>query len=507
MLVASCDSSDVPPEVERASVVATTMSGPVRGTEVGGVVRFLGVPYASPPLGELRWRPPVSPTPWTDVRDASSFGASCVQSADFEGPGSEDCLFINVWTPEVRSAEPRPVMFYIHGGGWVRGAGNMSGMAGIENTLDGASLAEAEDAVVITLNYRLGSLGFLAHPAFGSENDSGSAGNYGLMDVIFGLQWVRENAREFGGDPERVLVFGTSAGGSQTCAVAASPLAEGLFSVAAAHSSGGCDCFESETATDLALRLAEDAGCDGAGDVAECLRGVPAATLAALPSSGATADGSVLPMCPLDLFEAGGGSDVPLIFGTMAHEAVLYLNDAVRNLTWDEFHALLDASFGAQGPAIASVYPASEYESAGAAWVFFAGDWIYHCPERRIFRALQGRAEPSYRFVFGGVLSDPRHVEHGATHGTDVPFVFGNFGDLSTTPEELALSARMSSIWAHTARTGGTPPSEWTPWDELNPALALGLEDVRMISGYRDAQCDQLDKVPALREITVLPFP
>jgi para-nitrobenzyl esterase len=496
--------------------VVNTTGGPVRGAAQGGVLRFLGIPYASPPVGEQRWRPPTAAAPWTKPRETTRFGSSCVQPADFEGPGSEDCLFLNVWTPEAPSDAPKPVLFYIHGGGWVRGAGNMSGMAGIDNTLDGQHLAETEGVVVVTLNYRLGALGFLAHPAFRAESASQSTGNYGLLDVLFALEWVRQNVREFGGDPDRVMVFGTSAGGSQTCAVAASPLAEGLFAVAAAHSSGGCDCFAAETGAELATQLAEmtnctnsnDAAANDAADVAACLREVPAQTLVNLPSSGAIADGSVLPQCPQELFADGGGNPVPLIFGTTAHEGMLYLNDAARALTWDAFHQLLGDSFGAAaGAAIAAVYPTTDYDSAAAAWMMFASDWIFHCPDRRVLRALQGRPEPTYRFVFGGILSDPRHAANGAIHGTDVPFVFGNFGDLETTPNELALSARMGSLWANIARSGGKPPKEWAPWDEGERALGLGLDDVAMISGHRDAQCDELDKVPSLRETALLPFP
>lgn len=500
------------PPSSTLSPVVNTADGPVRGASQGGVLRFLGIPYASPPVGELRWRPPTAIEPWTKVRDASRFGSSCVQPLDFEGPGSEDCLFLNVWTPEAPSDAPKPVLFYIHGGGWVRGAGNMSGMEGIDNTLDGQHLAQAEGVVVVTLNYRLGALGFLAHPAFRAESPSQSTGNYGLLDVLFGLEWVQRNVREFGGDPERVMVFGTSAGGSQTCAVAASPLAEGLFAVAAAHSSGGCDCFAAETGAELAMQLAEKANCADANDaavddVAACLRKVPAQSLVNLPSSGAIADGSVLPQCPLDIFTAGDGNPVPLVFGTTAHEGMLYLDDAARALTWDRFYELLDESFGDAGDAIASVYPVSDYDSAAAAWMMFVSDWIFHCPDRRVLRALRGRPEPTYRFVFGGMLSDPRHADHGAMHGTDVPFVFGNFGDLETSPEELQLSAQMGSLWANTAKSGGVPPKEWVPWNDGKLALGLGLSDIAMVSGHRDAQCDELDEVPALRDTALLPFP
>ncbi|MFO0554301.1 MAG: carboxylesterase family protein [Polyangiaceae bacterium] len=508
-VLSACGDSDSPPPEnpsDEAPNVAATEAGRVRGVEQDGVVRFLGVPYAAPPVGELRWRPPAPVEPWSDVRDASQFGLSCTQSAETEGPGSEDCLFLNVWTPEVRAEKPRPVMVYIHGGGWVRGAGRMSHLSGIENVLDGQNLAQRDDVVVVTLNYRLGSIGYLAHPAFAAENDAGSTGNYGLRDAIAALEWVHQNIREFGGDPERVLVFGTSAGGSQTCALAASPLADGLFSVASAHSSGGCDCFRTDQAKAVAEALADTVGCSAADDVAACLREVPASTLVALPSSGAIADGEVLPMCPLETFQAGGGTHAPLVFGTTAHEAMGYLDDAAKALTWDSFGQVLDNSFGAKGADVAAAYGPSKYDSAPLAWVLFIGDWIYHCPDRRVLRALGGREEPLYRFVFGGILSDERHVGMGAVHGNDVPFIFRNFGELSTTEAELNLSNTMATTWAEIAATG-KPPAFWAPWDESGAFVGLGLDGVAMLIGHRDAECDVLDQVPALRDITVLPFP
>lgn len=486
--------------------VVSTAAGPVRGAIDNGVIHFLGIPYAAPPVGELRWRAPAPVRPWTEVRDATRFGSSCTQSADFEGPGSEDCLFLNVWSPEARSTTPRPVMFYIHGGGWVRGSGNMSGLAGVANVLDGQHLAQTHGAVVVTINYRLGSLGFLAHPAFESENSGRSAGNYGLQDVIAGLRWVRENIRAFGGDPSRVLVFGTSAGGSQTCAVIASPSADGLFSGASAHSSGGCDCFPREQSGAIARQLADTVGCTGAADVAACLRSKPAPMLASLPSSGATNDGTVLPMCPLQIFQGGGGSRVPLVFGTTLHEAMMYVDDRARSLTWEQFRQLLDRSFGARGADVAAAYPPARYESATAAWMMFAGDWIYHCPDRRVLRALAGRSTPVRRFVFGGALTDSRHVARGAVHGTDVPFVFHNFGSLSTTAAEQTLSNTMGALWYRMAANEALP-TEWRAWDATGSFLGLGLDSVAVSSGWRDAECDQLDRVPALREVSVLPFP
>lgn len=272
LAVVACAAEQVPVDPQ----VAATEAGLVRGVEFDGVVRFLGIPYAAPPVAALRWRPPERAEPWEGERLATEFGSPCVQPVELEGPGAEDCLFLNIWTPEVRATSLRPVLFYIHGGGWARGAGHMSVFDGIDNMQDGQALARRDDVVVVTVNYRLGNLGFLAHSAL-VDAPATSAGNYGVMDVIAALGWVHRNIRELGGDPDRVLVFGTSAGGSQTCAVAASPMARGLFAAIASHSGGGCDCFGDDQKRAVADLVVERVGCAGAEDVAACLREVPAA--------------------------------------------------------------------------------------------------------------------------------------------------------------------------------------------------------------------------------------
>ncbi|MBL0728404.1 carboxylesterase/lipase family protein [Piscinibacter sp. HJYY11] len=502
-----CSPEETEPSPIVESAVVTTQAGRVRGEQVEGVARFLGIPYAAPPVGALRWRPPQPPLRWDAVRPATAFGSPCVQSAMQEGPGSEDCLFLNVWTPEVRAAAGRPVLVYVHGGGWARGAGNMSVFDGIANMQDGHRLAQQDGVVVVTLNYRLSNLGFLAHPALA---EAGQAGNYGVMDVIAALQWVQSNIREFGGDPRRVLLFGTSAGGSQTCAVAASPLARGLFSTVASHSGGGCDCFRNDQKLAVAQLVTQRVGCAGATDVAACLRRVPAADFVSLPGVGATADGVVLPSCPLEMFRAGGGPALPMVFGTNVHEGLGYLDDAARALTWESLRRLFQRSFPSQGDALAALYGPSRYDVAPAAWAVFIGDWIYHCPDRRVLRALEGRATPAFRYLFGGALSDPRHAASLAGHGVDVPFVFRTFGSLATTAAERNLSSAMATRWAGFASTGQpSRDGSWRPWDNRGALLALGLEEIRMGEGFRDAECDLLDRIPPLREqpSDLLPFP
>lgn len=505
--LSACSPDETEPSAASDSAIVRTQAGTVQGEQVEGVSRFLGVPYAAPPVGALRWRPPQPPLRWEGTRSVTAFGSPCMQSSQHEGPGSEDCLFLNVWTPEVRATAARPVMVYVHGGGWARGAGNMSVFDGIANMQEGHALARQDGVVVVTLNYRLASLGFLAHPALA---EAGAAGNYGIMDVIAALKWVQANIREFGGDPGRVLLFGTSAGGSQVCAVAASPLARGLFVTVASHSGGGCDCFRDGQKLAVAELVAQRVGCAGAADVAACLRRVPAADFVPLPGVGATADGAVLRSCPLETFRAGGGPPVPMVFGTNVHEGLGYVDDAARALTWDSLRRLLQRSFPGHGDALATLYGPGRYDVAPAAWAVFIGDWIYHCPDRRVLRALEGRATPAYRYLFGGALSDPRHAALLAGHGLDVPFVFRNFGSLATSAAERNLSGAMASRWAGFAATGQpSGDGSWRPWNPQGALLALGLDEIRMGSGFRDAECDLIDQIPPLRDqpSELMPFP
>jgi para-nitrobenzyl esterase len=507
VMAGGCSPEATEPSPVVESVVVATPAGQMRGEHVQGVAHFLGIPYAAPPVGALRWRPPQLTLPWGGVRAATAFGSPCVQSATQEGPGSEDCLFLNVWTPEVRATVARPVMVYVHGGGWARGAGNMSVFGGISNMQDGHRLVQQEGVVVVTLNYRLANLGFLAHPALA---EAGQAGNYGVMDVIAALKWVQTNIHAFGGDPGRVLLFGTSAGGSQACAVAASPLARGLFSAVASHSGGGCDCFRDDQKLAVAEQVAQRVGCAGSADIAACLRQVPAANFVTLPGVGATVDGAVLPACPLETFRAGGAPQVPMVFGTNVHEGLGYLDDAARALTWESLRRLFERSFPGQGDALGALYGPGHYDVAPAAWTAFIGDWIYHCPDRRVLRALEGRPTPVYRYLFGGVLLDPRHAAKLASHGIDVPFVFGNFGSLATTAAERDLSSAMTARWAGFAATGQpSRDGSWRPWDSRGALLALGLGEIGMGEGFREAECDLLDNIPPLRDLPadLLPFP
>ena len=262
------------------SAIQTTL-GPITGIPDGDAIAYEGIPYAAPPIGDLRWRPPQPAPPWTATRAMTAFGSACVQidlaSGGSAGAGgSEDCLTLNVWTPRTPSSAPLPVLVFIHGGYFVQGEASLVWHG--ETVYDGAYLAATGPAIAVTIQYRLGALGFLDDARLATGGDASA--NFGLLDQIAALQWVRANAAAFGGDPSRVAIFGQSAGGSSVCALLAAPLAAGLFSAAMIQSGGGC---LAESATDAQAQTAAftaAVGCGSASDVAACERALPAEQVA-----------------------------------------------------------------------------------------------------------------------------------------------------------------------------------------------------------------------------------
>ena len=262
-----------------------TDKGLVRGVENGGAREFLGIPYAAPPVGPLRWRPPQPAARWRGIRDAGKPGNVCAQNGSVATgvpvtSTAEDCLYLNVYTPATSSFRPRPVMVWIHGGGFTGGAGSV---------YDGGPLAVTGNAVVVTINYRLGPFGFLALPSLDAESPGGSSGDYGLEDQQAALRWVRRNARAFGGDPRNVTIFGQSAGGESVCDNMASPTATGLFAHAITES--GClqPLQNQQQAEHHDASFAAQLGCTSAATAAACLRGKPVTSL--LAAAGGVPDG------------------------------------------------------------------------------------------------------------------------------------------------------------------------------------------------------------------------
>jgi para-nitrobenzyl esterase len=478
----------------------------VRGLEADGVWSFRGIPYAAPPIGELRFAAPELPACTTDPIDATAFGAMCPQ-LDGAGAivGDEDCLTLNVWSGALDGSAP--ILFFMHGGGNVQGSASQveAGTA----IYDGESLARATRAVVITINYRLGPLGFMTHPALTAASEHASSGNYGILDQIAALEWVERNAAAFGGDPSRVLVFGESAGALDTCMLMVSPLASGLFS-AALMQSGGCVARTLESREPEGVALATAAGCGENPDPIACLRALDAAAiLEASPPDidvagfsgadyGANVDGWVIPEDPFVALEAGRHNHVPLVVGANSDETS---RAAPMVATPAAYEALVRTTFGPLGvaDAVLAQYPAADYPTPRAAWVAITTDAKFVCGARRIARAAAtGQTEPVYRYYFTHGLDSGPIAVFGAWHGLELFFVFGHLDLAGYVPSagEIALSEAMMGYWSRFAATGDPNGDGAAAWPELEPTADAHLVlDTPIASGdgIRTAQCDFWD--------------
>ncbi len=465
-----------------AELVSTT-SGVIHGAAEGSLLTYKRVPFAKPPIGERRWAAPAAPACAAEI-DARSFGPQCPQLADGTFTGDEDCLHLNLWAPS--SAGPRAVMVWIHGGG------NAQGSA-VDPIYDGRRLAETGDVVVVTINYRLGQLGFLAEPTLGE-------GNYGLLDQIAALDWVHDNIAAFGGDPARVTIFGESAGGRDVCALVSSPAAAGLFR-GAIMQSGGCLGLPSRaTAEATAVDYVEAAGCTGNADLPGCLRALDAeaAIRADAPTVSVLAsqpyqpmiDGVVLPDQAQHVIEAGQHNQGLFMVGANADET------AASAPPIPSAQAYSTAVHAQLPPALADAalqhYPAASFPTPRAAFVRLTTDLRFVCPSREIAKAVDAaQSAPVFRYLFA---YRPSLV--GATHGLDVPYLFGTFDALIIngqsyvpTATDLAVSAQFQERWTGFARDGvpGSDPA----WPLYGTDATLVIDSTTtVVDGIRTADCD-----------------
>ena len=466
-----------------ANPIVRINGGLVRGTTAGTVGEFLGIPYAAPPTGNLRWRPPAPPASWEGVRDATRFGPSCPQPTAKNpylppGPISEDCLYLNVYTPTLRDGGGggRPVLVWIHGGGLVQdGARNY----------DGSKLA-ADGVVVVTINYRLGALGFLAHPALAS-GPGGAAGNYGLMDQQAALRWVQRNIAQFGGDPHNVTIAGQSAGGLSVLAQLVSPGARGLFQRAIVQSGAFALTQQPLAAAEAAgEKFATAVGC--ADQTAQCLRRVPVSNLVSnfgveIPG---VVDGSVLTESIGTAIARGQFARVPILNGITHDEEMIFV-DALgiavsggtdvpvpdRPVSSANYQANIASVLGvsaARAAAIAAEYPPGAYPSADLAFSTLVSDANFACPALHLDLWTASRV-PTYAYQFNDDhapvnVAPPGALPPIATHGTELPYLFDQpnapFPATLTTSQQ-ALAASMRTAWANFAATGN-PSSRALPW-------------------------------------------
>ena len=484
---------------------------------------FRGIPYAQPPIGDLRWRAPHDLASWTGVRHATKFGAACWQSysddafvwSRGEFPRSEDCLHLNIWQPEKTDATA-PVMVWFHGGA------HTGGFAHVE-LFDGTELAR-QGVVVVTVNYRLGPWGFLAHPALAEESEHNSTGNYGLMDKIAALKWVQKNIQGFGGNPDNVTLFGQSAGSSSVCALMASPLASGLFDKAIGQSAA-CLVREKRDANgqQRGARLAQLAlGELGAQDsesqvTAKQLRSIDNQSLLSAMENSPWSEGSrivvdgwVLPEAPVDVFNANQQAKVPLLVGSLANEGheLLPLNNA---LTESELDQYLNKTFAETAPKLKALYAEDLAISPGMALREILTDAFMAMSMRGWAQYNHNADQPTYLYYMDYVppayqiylFDDPNlnlpggPRSTGAYHSGDLAYVFNNVGKTGDfwLEEDFAMARAMSGYWTNFAKTGspnGANLPNWARYEPQNHNTQLLSNPIKTIAGAKREKLDLL---------------
>ena len=484
-----------------------TLSGRVEGREAGkevGPVRaFLGIPYAAPPVEELRWKPPVPAAKWDGVRKATEFGPHCMQGNVFgdmlfRDPGnSEDCLTLNVWVPTkaAASAVPAklPVMVWIYGGGYQAGGTS-------EQRQDGSVLAQ-QGVVVVSMNYRLGIFGFFTHPELAKESGRNSAGNYGLLDQVAALQWVRDNIAAFGGDAGNVTIFGESAGSFSVSALMASPLAKGLFHRAIGES-GGAFSSSGLKFEPLEEREAKDAELADKRlkikTLAE-LRAVPADTLLGVfskpgandnPWFDADVDGYFLPQSAQTIFAAGRQNDVPLLAGWNHDEGGF---DPAQGSAADQLKKIAGKEFGGKVDEFLRLYASPTDAEAQRSLLDFTGDSFIAWGTWRWLeaQATTGK-QPTYRYRWDlGLPQGPKGTKRVAYHSAEIEYVFGQLDSkkqVEWMPEDREMSARMQKYWANFARNGDPNGDGLPKWPAYG---AAGGWQVMRLSETPEARKDE----------------
>ena len=451
---------------DAATPSVRTDDGIVTGLSQGQVAAFLGIPYATPPVGDLRFRPPQPHAPWSAPLAATAYGSPCPQTARLHSPSTnEDCLFLNVFAP-LHAQGRRPVTVFIHGGSFTAGNGGVTAPNGPDYA--GNRIVEQSGVVVVTINYRLGVLGFLAAPALDAENAQHVSGNYGLQDQQEALRWVRRNIASFGGDPDNVTIFGESAGGISVLYQMVSPGAAGLFQRAIVESSDDGASVPLGLGEAIYAPIVAGLGCAKATDVAACLRAVPASQIVASGlAAGPIIDGVTVPQLPSVAFASGAFNKVPVIAGTNGEEGTYFIsvaaNAAGRALTADDFARTIAADFGAAAaPAIEAAYPLSAYPTPGQALSAVATDEFFACPTERV-RASLSRYVPTYGYEFNQpdpVRNFPLPQAPGIvpedSHTTELAYVFGQDGTGNTLPggPDRTLSREVIGYWTSMAASG-----------------------------------------------------
>ncbi|MBO9498109.1 MAG: carboxylesterase family protein [Novosphingobium sp.] len=471
---------------------AKVTGGTVAGSAEGDVAVFKGIPFAAPPVGKLRWAEPAPVVPWNGTRQATRFAAPCMQDKGMLGmlgiqqAPSEDCLYLNVWTPAKSSGEKLPVMVWIYGGGF-------SGGATSSPVYDGTKLAE-RGVIVVSVSYRLGALGFMAHPQLSAESGHGS-GNYGLEDQIAGLKWVRDNIASFGGDPTNVTIFGESAGGISVSMLADSPLAKGLFAKAISESGGNFT---------PPRQGAEEQGANflkalGAADIAAA-RALSAETIQSGPGSNTmggfwpSVDGHVLMGDQYTRYSKGEFNDTPVLIGTNSNEGGLFVRG---ESTPEEFEASIRQRFGASADALLAAYPHATTAEATQSNRDVFRDTTFAWPTWAWARLQTEKGRhPAYVYYFD--VRGPEQPD-GSNHASEMPYVFGNIDQptMGGSKPDKPTSDQLMAYWTNFAKTGnpnGPGVPEWPAFTQKDQqARILGtspgvsvIPNLRMLEAWED---------------------
>jgi para-nitrobenzyl esterase len=478
---ASISTSFAQPSTDSAAKpIATVSTGQLSGSlTYDGVAIFKNIPFAEPPVGDLRWREPLPAKAWTGVRDATTFGPACVQSGHLNAVSSEDCLQLNIWTPSWPMKTPVPVMLWFHGGGNTAGSG-------IEPLFNGENFAR-HGVVLVTANYRLGVFGFFAHPELTKESPHHASGNYGLLDQIMAMRWVQDNIAAFGGDPANVTIFGESAGAGDVNSQMASPLSEGLFKQVIAESGaigGGPIALlpQLAEAEKRGVELAAKLNITGDGALAK-LRAVSSADLlnavaqggapgVGRPLIGMDVDGWVLPETPAKVFAAGHEHKVALLFGNNSQEVQRPFgsaSDNVRDAISKEYGPLADRALAAYGiNGATDPQPDPEFGTVGAQW---ATDSTFRCSTVQELIWHTGAGNTAYEYQFSRTIHGQEAI--GAPHASEIPFVFGTLpvwqGMRHYDLSDRQYAPIMQEYWVNFAKTGDPNGGGLVKWPKFDP--------------------------------------
>ena len=496
-----------------ADTAISILSGPITGEEANGVRIYRGIPYAAPPVGELRWKPPVALEPWTAPREMTRFGAVSPQpKTPFYGDlgaQSEDCLFLNVWTSAKNPAEKLPVMVWIHGGAFLIGSGSQA-------TYEGSELAKS-GVVLVTLNYRLGPFGFIAHPALSAESPHKASGNYGLMDQAFALQWVRDNIHAFGGDPGNVTIFGESAGGASVCALMASPLAMGLFHKVIVLSGSQIVTLRQRDRTQAGLESAEELGRQfikrlGLTEGPGLLKDMRAASTADVLKAGRAApamagdatadhvivDGYFLSEPIRDVFAQKRQANVPFICGDVAGEGTIFAKKLGLDSA-EKFKAFVNNRYGPNGPEIMNIYPVTDDASVLNATAEICGD-VFFRGNRASAQKMCILQPKTFMYYFTRTTEKMKKSGLGCYHGAELPYFFGNVGNQDDYQDaDRKLSREIVNYLTRFAATGDPNGNNALPWPlySLSGQHLVLDETISVGQDLRKKALDALDRLDA----------